>query len=540
MFKLVIADDDGKTTVVPLVRDEITIGRKEGNTIRLTERNVSRRHAKLFKANGAFTVEDLRSYNGVKVNGHRIDGAVHLKAGDQITIGDYSLALQLDAAEGVANVQTAVVPNPAAADAKTAMIQAPDEPPPPPRLVMLSPPAPGAEFALSSGSLKVGRAEDLDAWVNHRSISREHAEIVREGNHFKIIDLRSANGVRVNGADISEAILQAGDVLELGQVRFRFVGEGEHYVFDADRTIQMEAVVVEGGSRAPIYAAIAIIGIAIIVAIGFALADTGDDDITVQSLDPDPQIPQVDPDPEVPTNVPSNDNFSEALAACETAVDEARFSDALDAAERALAMNSDSLSATRCRAAAEEGVGQEELFERGVQELDRSEFESAFFTFNELPEDSPFRERDEVDQARDGLVELHLTEGRQALRREPSQSVEHANQILTMADLSDNQRTAAEELREAARRQAVQLASTTDTRPNRDERPDPPQMDTPMMEQRQSMTPQDCAMASNPNRCIVTNVQPRSQRDLDIVIQAHRDLGQSGSAYRLMRTYITR
>ena len=47
MYKLIIEDDEGKTTVVPLIRDEITIGRKEGNTIRLTERNVSRRHAKL-------------------------------------------------------------------------------------------------------------------------------------------------------------------------------------------------------------------------------------------------------------------------------------------------------------------------------------------------------------------------------------------------------------------------------------------------------------------------------------------------------------
>ena len=35
MVKLIIEDDEGKTTVVPLIRDEITIGRKEGNTIRL-------------------------------------------------------------------------------------------------------------------------------------------------------------------------------------------------------------------------------------------------------------------------------------------------------------------------------------------------------------------------------------------------------------------------------------------------------------------------------------------------------------------------
>jgi len=41
LYKLIIEDDEGHTTVVPLVKEEITIGRKEGNTIRLTERNVS-------------------------------------------------------------------------------------------------------------------------------------------------------------------------------------------------------------------------------------------------------------------------------------------------------------------------------------------------------------------------------------------------------------------------------------------------------------------------------------------------------------------
>ena len=47
MWKLAIEDDEGKQTVVPLTRDEYTIGRKDGNTIRLTERNVSREHARL-------------------------------------------------------------------------------------------------------------------------------------------------------------------------------------------------------------------------------------------------------------------------------------------------------------------------------------------------------------------------------------------------------------------------------------------------------------------------------------------------------------
>src|SRR5690242_6685063 len=93
MFKLVISDDEGKTTSVPLVRDEITIGRKEGNTIRLTDRNVSRRHAKLQKQNGHYLLHDLGSYNGIVINGARLGDAQPLKTGDQILIGDYKLAI---------------------------------------------------------------------------------------------------------------------------------------------------------------------------------------------------------------------------------------------------------------------------------------------------------------------------------------------------------------------------------------------------------------------------------------------------------------
>ena len=69
MHKLIIEDDEGRTTVVPLVRDELTIGRKEGNAIRLTERNISRTHARLSRKNGAIFIEDLGSYTGVRVNG---------------------------------------------------------------------------------------------------------------------------------------------------------------------------------------------------------------------------------------------------------------------------------------------------------------------------------------------------------------------------------------------------------------------------------------------------------------------------------------
>src|SRR5262245_24910725 len=99
MFKLVIQDDEGKTTVVPLIRDEITIGRKEGNTIRLTERNVSRKHARIVRANGAVAIEDLGSYNGVRVNGTRISQRTPLSISDRVQLGDYLLELKAEGAE---------------------------------------------------------------------------------------------------------------------------------------------------------------------------------------------------------------------------------------------------------------------------------------------------------------------------------------------------------------------------------------------------------------------------------------------------------
>ena len=82
-MKLIIEDDEGRKTVVPVVRDEITIGRQDGNTIKLTERNVSRKHARLWKADGSLKVEDLGSYNGVRVNGDKIEGPTAVHEGDR-------------------------------------------------------------------------------------------------------------------------------------------------------------------------------------------------------------------------------------------------------------------------------------------------------------------------------------------------------------------------------------------------------------------------------------------------------------------------
>ena len=104
-FKLIIEDDEGKTTVVPLQKSEVTIGRMDGNTIRLMERNISRRHARLHRDNGSVFIEDLNSFNGVKINGERIEDRLAIKEGDLVEIGDYHLALQCSQVEDAEPVE---------------------------------------------------------------------------------------------------------------------------------------------------------------------------------------------------------------------------------------------------------------------------------------------------------------------------------------------------------------------------------------------------------------------------------------------------
>jgi pSer/pThr/pTyr-binding forkhead associated (FHA) protein len=245
MWKLVIEDDEGKRTVVPLTRDEYSIGRREGNVIRLTERNVSREHARLYKKSAPaltradFVLEDLTSYNGVYVNGLRVHHSHDLVHGDLVQIGDYRIILQSEEIELAADRSgpldaKATLPTSPMARAASLLDR-------PNRLVMLAGPTPGAEFPLDRERMSVGRAEDANISINHNSVSRLHCEVHALGDgRFEIVDKGSSNGVRVNGADLRRGIVEPGDVIELGDVRFKFVGAGQ--IFRPTESQQLSAI----------------------------------------------------------------------------------------------------------------------------------------------------------------------------------------------------------------------------------------------------------------------------------------------------------
>jgi ABC transport system ATP-binding/permease protein len=218
MWKLTIEDDEGQQTSLELARTEYTIGRAEGCSICLTERNVSRSHCIVRWSGSAWSLADTNSYNGTYLNGERVVDAVPLKGGDIIQLADYRIELLDEAAVAAVEAQ-AQVAAPLPAEQRR-----------PSRMVMVIGPTPGMEYPLVGEHLTLGRAEDASISINHSSVSRNHAELHALGDgRWEIIDLGSANGIRINGVDLRRGILEAGDALELGDVRLRFVAAGKYF-----------------------------------------------------------------------------------------------------------------------------------------------------------------------------------------------------------------------------------------------------------------------------------------------------------------------
>jgi len=236
MWKLTIEDDQASKTVVHLVRDEYTIGRAEENTVRLTERNISRRHARLTKPGERWQLVDLTSYNGCYVNGQRVSEKHEIVHGDLVQLGDYRLQILDDSILDPVSFDKAVTMP--AAPRSQALLGQPD------RLVMVVGPTVGAEFPLTQDRpLVVGRGEECDVSINHPSVSRVHAEIQPLGDgRYEIVDRESANGVRVNGVELPRTLLDARDVIELGDVILKFIPAGDIYVPGADESQQASAL----------------------------------------------------------------------------------------------------------------------------------------------------------------------------------------------------------------------------------------------------------------------------------------------------------
>jgi transcriptional regulator with GAF, ATPase, and Fis domain len=85
------------------------------------------------------------------------------------------------------------------------------------QVIVLSGSAKGTTKALGE-RLRIGKAPDNDLVLADDTVSRQHCELARTDAGVKVRDLGSTNGTKVQGARVSEAIVQPGTVLKVGEV----------------------------------------------------------------------------------------------------------------------------------------------------------------------------------------------------------------------------------------------------------------------------------------------------------------------------------
>ncbi len=219
MLRILIEDSEGKSKLASINPDEsdVTIGRQEGNFIRLRERNVSRKHARIFSTSEGLFIEPVAARYGLKLNSAKIEGKTPLALGDEIRIGDYRLYIQDENQPDPRQTQTDEVVD--------------IEPNLQPRFVVISSNFAGVEYHVQRSKIVIGRDPASDIHINHQSVSSHHAEVRRNARgDYEIRDLNSSNGTKINGVPITEAFrLSSGDCITLGHVSMRFCAPGDFW-----------------------------------------------------------------------------------------------------------------------------------------------------------------------------------------------------------------------------------------------------------------------------------------------------------------------
>ena len=89
-------------------------------------------------------------------------------------------------------------------------------------LIMQRGPSVGARFLLDAERTVAGRSPDADIFLDDVTVSRKHAEFVRELDNFVVRDIGSLNGTYVNRTRIESAVLRPGDEVQIGKYRLTF------------------------------------------------------------------------------------------------------------------------------------------------------------------------------------------------------------------------------------------------------------------------------------------------------------------------------
>jgi len=85
----------------------------------------------------------------------------------------------------------------------------------------------GSTFLLEKDLTTAGRNTESDVFLDDITVSRKHAEFLRQSGAFFVRDVGSLNGTYVNGEQVEETKLASKDEVQIGKFKLVFFAAGE-------------------------------------------------------------------------------------------------------------------------------------------------------------------------------------------------------------------------------------------------------------------------------------------------------------------------
>ncbi len=228
-----------------IARGAISIGRspRVGNDLVIeSDGQLSKRHARIeMDAEGRFTLYDLGSTNGTKVNGRRVDNRI-LHDNDEITLGATRITFQQQGRTEILDREPVLTGSangtrPQGTYGGAAAMRSDDgmgSSSPPSRLlrphtarlIIMEGEQDVDEVMLGSETL-IGRGVTNDVVLPDRSIATRHARLLNDGDGYTLECLSDSALTALNGIRLpahKTAALKDGDHIGLGDLVLRFVG----------------------------------------------------------------------------------------------------------------------------------------------------------------------------------------------------------------------------------------------------------------------------------------------------------------------------
>jgi pSer/pThr/pTyr-binding forkhead associated (FHA) protein len=217
--RLIPLDGPFAEHALSLTRKLTLIGREIDNDVVLDDELASRRHAEVWWEQGRAQVHDLGSMNGTFVNGQSARGPLPLRSGDVIQLGARTYRVELLTSGALRRALLADDEDETRKLPGATLVHRVEVPL---LLVGLSPSIEGRRWQLDQSLTTLGRDATAAIVLPDESVSRLHAQILRQQTGLYLTDLDSSNGTYLNGVRIgAPALIGNGDELRFGAVLLR-------------------------------------------------------------------------------------------------------------------------------------------------------------------------------------------------------------------------------------------------------------------------------------------------------------------------------